>query len=41
MDSSATVCNTLPKVKMASDFNNIHLCIQESSEYKIQDIKVR
>jgi hypothetical protein len=30
MDSSTTVCNSLPKVTKISDFNTIHRCLQES-----------
>jgi hypothetical protein len=32
IDSSTTVCNYLPKVTKMSDFNSIHLCLQESLE---------
>jgi hypothetical protein len=30
IDSSTTVCNSLPKVTKISDFNSIYLCLQES-----------
>jgi hypothetical protein len=30
IDSSTTVCNSLPKVTKISDFNSIHRCLQES-----------
>jgi hypothetical protein len=30
IDSGTTVCNSLPKVTKISDFNSIHLCLQES-----------
>jgi hypothetical protein len=34
MDSSTTVCNSLPKMTMISDFNSVHLCLQESTKCK-------
>jgi hypothetical protein len=30
IDSSTTLCNSLPKVTKSSDFNSIHRCLQES-----------
>jgi hypothetical protein len=41
IDSSTTVCNSLPKVTKISDFNSIHLCLQGSPECKVQGVKVR
>jgi hypothetical protein len=35
IDSSTTVCNSLPKVTKISDFNSIHLCLQESPKCKV------
>jgi hypothetical protein len=32
IDSSTTVCNSLPKMTKTSEFNSIHLCLQESLE---------
>jgi hypothetical protein len=34
-DSSTIVCNSLPKVTKISDFNSIHLCLQESPKCKV------
>jgi hypothetical protein len=31
IDNSTTICNSLPKVTKISDFNSIHMCLQESS----------
>jgi hypothetical protein len=41
VDSSTTVCNSLAKVTKISDFNSIHLCLQESPKCKVQGVKVR
>jgi hypothetical protein len=38
IDSSTTACNSLPKVKKISDFNNKHLCLQESSKCKVSTL---
>jgi hypothetical protein len=38
IDSSTTVYNSLPKVTKISDFNNIHLCFQESSKCKVSTL---
>jgi hypothetical protein len=35
IDSSKTVCNSLPKVTKISDFNSINLCLQESPKCKV------
>jgi hypothetical protein len=39
IDSSTTVCNSLPKVTKIKDFNSIHL--QESPKCKVQEVNVR
>jgi hypothetical protein len=41
IDSSTTVCNSLPKVTKISDFNSIRLCLRESPKRKVQGVKVR
>jgi hypothetical protein len=41
IDSSTTVCNSLPKVTKISDFKSIHLCLQEFPKCKVQGVKVR
>jgi hypothetical protein len=38
IDSSTTVCNSLPKGTKISDFNTIHLCFQESPKCKVSTI---
>jgi hypothetical protein len=37
LDSSTTVCNSMSKVTNTSDLSRIHLCLQESPEYKVQE----
>jgi hypothetical protein len=41
IDSSTTICNSLPKVTKISDFNSNHLCLQESPKCKVQGFKGR
>jgi hypothetical protein len=41
IDSSTTVCNSLPKVMKISDFNSIHLCLQESPKCKVSTLSSR
>jgi hypothetical protein len=36
MQSSTTVCHSLPKVTKVSDFHSIHLCLQESRKREVQ-----
>jgi hypothetical protein len=36
IDSSTTVCNSLPKVTKISDINSIYLFLQESQKCKVQ-----
>jgi hypothetical protein len=38
IDSSTTVCNYLPKVTNISDFNSVHLCLQESPKCKVSTL---
>jgi hypothetical protein len=38
IDSSVTVCNSLPKVTKISDFNTIHLRLQESPKFKVSTL---
>jgi hypothetical protein len=38
IDSSTTVCNSLRKVMKVSDFNAIHLCLQESAKCKVSTL---
>jgi hypothetical protein len=38
IDSSTTVCNSLPKVTKISDFNSIHQCLQESPKCKVSTL---
>jgi hypothetical protein len=41
IDSSTRVCNTQRKVSKISDFNSIHLWLQESPKCEVQGVKVR
>jgi hypothetical protein len=41
IDSSTTVCNSLPKVTKILNFNSIQLFLQESPKCKVQRVKVR
>jgi hypothetical protein len=38
IDSSTTVCNSLPKVTKISNFNSKHLCLQETPKYKVSTL---
>jgi hypothetical protein len=38
IDSSTTFCNSLPKVTKMSDFNRIHLRLQESPKCKVSTL---
>jgi hypothetical protein len=38
INSSTTVCNSLPKVTKITDFNSIHLCLQESPKCKVSTL---
>jgi hypothetical protein len=38
IDSSTTVCNSLPKVTKISHFNSMHLCLQESPKCKVSTL---
>jgi hypothetical protein len=38
IDSSTAVCNSLPKVTEISDFNSIHLWLQESPKCKVSTL---
>jgi hypothetical protein len=38
VDSSTTVCNSLPKVTKVSDFKSIHLCLQECPKLKVSTL---
>jgi hypothetical protein len=38
IDSSTTVCNSLPKVTKISDFNRMHLCLHGSPKCKISTL---
>jgi hypothetical protein len=38
IDSSTTACNSLPRVTKISDFNSIHLCLQESPKCEVSTL---
>jgi hypothetical protein len=38
IDSSTTVCNSLPKVMKILDFNSIHPCLQDSPKCKVSTL---